>query len=158
MASITQRHCEMTEPPKLFVLVGSPGRTGNTAIVTNVVHTTSHKRIGLVLASEKTYPGASLGIAHQIQEFACYTYSRFVGVVHGIGNSRGEVTSDPSDTIPGVEQLGREIFEHIYSDYRLDTQPSGRVWSSELLLLRRSNISWPKEKPICRAMSRKSAT
>lgn len=52
----------------------------------------SHKRIGLVLASEETYPGASLGILHQIQEYSRYTHSEFVGVVHGIGNSRSEVS------------------------------------------------------------------
>jgi multimeric flavodoxin WrbA len=57
----------------------------------------SQKRIGLVLASEETYPGASLGIVHQMQEFACYTHSEFVGVVRGIGNSRGEVAHDPGD-------------------------------------------------------------
>lgn len=35
----------------------------------------THKCIGLVLASEQTYPGASLGIIHQIQEYARYTHS-----------------------------------------------------------------------------------
>ena len=93
-----------------------------------VIDGMSHKRIGLVLASEETYPGASLGIVHQIQEFSCYTRSEFVGVVRGIGNSRGEVTHDPSDPIFAAEQLGREIFKRKYSDYRLDTERSGRVW------------------------------
>ncbi len=59
-----------------------------------VIDGMSRKRIGLVLASEETYPSASLGIVHQIQEFSCYTHSEFVGVVRGIGNSRGEVTRD----------------------------------------------------------------
>lgn len=70
----------------------------------------SHKRIGLVLASEETYLGASLGIVHQIQEYSCYTHSEFVGVVHGIGNSRSEVSHDPSDPMLAAEQLGRDIF------------------------------------------------
>jgi multimeric flavodoxin WrbA len=96
-----------------------------------VIDGMSRKRIGLVLASEETYPGASLGIVHQIQEFSCYTHSEFVGVVRGIGNSRGEVTCDPSGPSLGAEQLGREIFSRKYSDYRLDTQRNGRVWSSE---------------------------
>ena len=96
-----------------------------------VIDGMSHKRIGLVLASEETYPGASLGIVHQIQEFSCYTHSEFVGVVRGVGNSRGEVTRDPGDPSLAAEQLGREIFERKYSDFRLDTQRSGRVWSSE---------------------------
>jgi multimeric flavodoxin WrbA len=96
-----------------------------------VIDGMSRKRIGLVLASEETYPGASLGIVHQIQEFSCYTHSEFVGVVRGIGNSRGEVGSDPSDPILAAEQLGREIFERKYSDFQIDTQRSGRVWSPE---------------------------
>jgi multimeric flavodoxin WrbA len=40
-----------------------------------VIDRMSRKRLGLVLASEETYPGASLGIVHQIQEFSCYTHS-----------------------------------------------------------------------------------
>ena len=96
-----------------------------------VIEGMSRKRIGLVLASEETYPGASLGIVHQIQEFSCYTHSEFVGVVRGVGNSRAEVTCDPSDPSLAAEQLGREIFSRKYSDYRLDTQRNGRVWSSE---------------------------
>jgi multimeric flavodoxin WrbA len=91
----------------------------------------SRKRIGLVLTSEETYPGASLGIVHQIQEFSRYTHSEFVGVVCGIGNSRGEVTRDPSDPAIAAEELGREIFERKYSDYRIDTQRSARVWPAE---------------------------
>lgn len=88
----------------------------------------SHKRIGLVLASEETYPGASLGIVHQIQEYSRYTHSEFVGVVHGVGNSRSEVSRDPSDPMLAAEQLGRDIFVRKYSDYRLDTARSGKVW------------------------------
>lgn len=93
-----------------------------------VIERMSRKRLGLVLASEETYPGASLGIIHQIQEYARYTHSEFVGVVRGIGNSRSEVTRDPGDPLQAAEQLGRELFARCYSDYRLDTQRSGKVW------------------------------
>jgi hypothetical protein len=86
------------------------------------------KRIGLVLVSEETYPCASLGIVHQIQEFSCYTRREFVGLVRGVGNSRGEVTRDPSGPTLAAEQLGREIFERKYFDFHLDSQRSGRVW------------------------------
>ncbi len=96
-----------------------------------VIERMSRKRIGLVLASEETYPGASLGIIHQIQEYARYTHSDFVGVVRGIGNSRGEVTRDPSGPLSAAEQLGRELFDRKYSDFRLDTQRAGRVWPSQ---------------------------
>jgi multimeric flavodoxin WrbA len=93
-----------------------------------VIDGMSRKRIGLVMASEETYPGASLGIIHQIQEFARYTHSEFVGVVRGVGNSRSEVARDPGAPALAAEQLGRELFDRKYSDYRLDTTRSGRVW------------------------------
>ncbi|MEA5463758.1 flavodoxin family protein [Leptothoe sp. PORK10 BA2] len=96
-----------------------------------VMHQMTHKRIGLVLASEETYPGASLGIVHQIQEYCRYTHSEFVGVVHGVGNSRSEVLRDPSAPIVAAEQLGREIFNRKYSDFRIDTERSGRVWPQD---------------------------
>jgi multimeric flavodoxin WrbA len=67
-----------------------------------VIEGMSRKRIGLVLASEETYPGASLGIVHQIQEFSCYTHSEFVGVVRGVGNSRAR-----SAVIPAAPVLPR---------------------------------------------------
>lgn len=86
------------------------------------------KRIGLVLASEETYPGASLGIIHQIQEYSRYTNSDFVGVVRGIGNSRGEVASDPCGPLAEAEALGRGILGRKFSDYHIDTPRAGRVW------------------------------
>ena len=51
------------------------------------------KRLALVVASEESYPGASLGVIHEIQEYARYTHSAFVGVVQGIGNKRRDVRS-----------------------------------------------------------------
>ncbi len=67
----------------------------------------SRKRLALVLSGEETYPGASLGIVHQLQEFARYTHSDFVGLVRGVANSRGEVARDPADPIADCERLGR---------------------------------------------------
>ncbi len=96
-----------------------------------VMEQMTRKRIGLVLASEETYPGASLGIVHQIQEYCRYTHSEFVGVVRGIGNSRSEVMRDPGDPIVAAEKLGREIFNRKYSDFRIDTERSGRVWPQD---------------------------
>jgi multimeric flavodoxin WrbA len=96
-----------------------------------VIDGMSRKRIGLVLTAEETYPGAYLGIVHQIQEYSRYAHSELVGVVRGVGNSRGEAARDPGDPILAAEQLGREIFERKYSDFRIDTQRSGRVWPTE---------------------------
>jgi multimeric flavodoxin WrbA len=97
----------------------------------SVVEAMSRKRIGLVMASEETYPGASLGIIHQIQEYSRYTHSEFVGYVRGIGNSRNEVTRDPGDPIAAAAQLGRDLFTRRFSDFRLDTERSSKVWPSE---------------------------
>ena len=94
----------------------------------NVAKAMAHKRLGLVLSSEETYPGAELGIVQQFQEFARYTHSALVGIVRGIGNKRGEVSHDPSDPTAQAERLGAEILTRPYSDYRLDTVRSMRVW------------------------------
>lgn len=86
------------------------------------------KRLGLTVASEETYPGAALGIVHQVQEFARYTHSDFVGYVHGAGNRRGEVALDPRRPLAAAQALGAEFFTRKYSDYRLETPRSHNVW------------------------------
>lgn len=93
-----------------------------------VVGAMSRKRVGLVMASEETYPGASLGMIHQIQEYSRYTHSEFVGYVRGIGNSRSEVTRDPDDPLRAARELGRDFFVKRFSDFRLDTERSSKVW------------------------------
>jgi multimeric flavodoxin WrbA len=93
-----------------------------------VIDRMSCKRIGLVLVSEETYPSATLGVIHQIQEFSRYTHAQFVGVIRGIGNSRGDVLHDPCCPVHMAEKLGRDFFELHYSDYCLDTPRGGRVW------------------------------
>jgi len=89
------------------------------------------KRLGLAVASEETYPGAALGIVHQVQEYARYTRSDFVGYVHGAGNRRGEVARDPRRPLAAAETLGREFFTRKYSDYRIETPRSHTVWEPE---------------------------
>ncbi|AXC50218.1 flavodoxin family protein [Paracoccus suum] len=96
-----------------------------------VLRAMAGKRLGLVLASEETYPGATLGIVHQMQEFSRYTHSDFVGVVHGVGNSRCEVRHDPADCVGQAERLGAEILDRRYSDYRLDTKRASVVWPGD---------------------------
>ncbi|AYO38929.1 flavodoxin family protein [Serratia sp. P2ACOL2] len=90
----------------------------------------SGKRIGLAVASEETYPGAAMGIVHQIQEFSRYSHSEFVGLVQGAGNSRGEISRDPRNPLQAARELGREIFTRPYSDYRMDTPRSPQVWQN----------------------------
>lgn len=97
----------------------------------SVFRAMSGKRLGLVLSSEESYPGAGLGIVHQLQEFARYTRSDFVGVVRGVGNSRGEVAQDPERPLAAAEALGRDMFARAYSDYRFDTPRAPRVWQAQ---------------------------
>ena len=88
------------------------------------------KRIGLVLSSEEAYPTLSAGVIQPIQEYVRYTHGTFVGVVHGQGNGRGEVSRDPRNPIAQAEQFGRDFFTLRYTDYRIDTPRSPRVWDS----------------------------
>ena len=86
------------------------------------------KRLALVLASEENYPGAPLGVIHEIQEYARYTHSDFLGVVQGIGNKRRDVLLDPSDPIERARDLGRRLAELRTTDYRLDTERANTTW------------------------------
>ncbi|MFA7437763.1 flavodoxin family protein [Castellaniella sp.] len=90
----------------------------------------SHKRLGLVIASEETYPSAGLGVIQEIQEYARYTRSELVGVVRGFGNRHGEVRQDPNEPVQAAERLGQEFFLRKYSDYCIDTERSAGVWSA----------------------------
>lgn len=89
-----------------------------------------HKRIGLVLVSEESYPGVALGILHQVQEYARYVRSEFVGSVHGVGNARGEVAYDPRNPLGAAKALGRDMFKRQYSDHRIDTPRATTVWKT----------------------------
>lgn len=86
------------------------------------------KRIGLVLSSEETFPMVSGGVISQFQEYSRYTHSTFVGVVHGIGNSRGDVKLDPCNPMSAAEKLGRELFTRHATDYQIDTVRPAKVW------------------------------
>lgn len=78
------------------------------------------KRVALLTSAEERYPAVALGIVHQLQEYARYTRSQFIGTVHGSGNRRGEVASDPLDPVAAAEALGRGFFERPYLDLRMD--------------------------------------
>lgn len=86
------------------------------------------KRLALMLASEENYPGAPLGVIHEIQEYARYTHSEFVGVVQGIGNKRRDVARDPSDPLGRARDLGRRLADLRSTDYRLDTERANTTW------------------------------
>ena len=86
------------------------------------------KRIGLILSSEETFPMVSGGIVSQMQEYARYTRGDFVGMVHGIGNARGDVACDPADPIGAARRFGETFFTRHATDYHIDTPRAGKVW------------------------------
>jgi multimeric flavodoxin WrbA len=86
------------------------------------------KRIGLLLASEETFPMVSGGIVAQFQDYTRYTRGSFVGLVHGIGNARGDVTKDPNDPIGAARRFGETFFTRHATDYQIDTPRAGKVW------------------------------
>jgi multimeric flavodoxin WrbA len=88
------------------------------------------KRLALMLASEESYPGAPLGVIHEIQEYARYTHSSLVGVVQGIGNKRRDVLKDPSNPLGCAREIGLRLAELRATDYRLDTERPGSAWVS----------------------------
>lgn len=90
----------------------------------------SGKLLAVLVSSEETYPGAALGLIHQIQEYARYTHSSLVGVVRGIGNTRGEVELDPSNPIEAARALGRTLALRHSNDYRIDTGRPTSTWPS----------------------------
>jgi multimeric flavodoxin WrbA len=88
-----------------------------------------HKRLALLISSEESYPGAPLGVIHEIQEYARYMRSPLVGVVQGYGNKRGDVRLDPADPLARARALGRGIAILRSTDYHLDTDRPGSVWA-----------------------------
>lgn len=94
----------------------------------DVISGMKHKRLGLLLSSEETFPMVSGGIISQMQEFSRYTHSTFAGVVHGIGNSRTDITGDPDDPLGRAHRFGRDFFTRHATDYQIDTPRSGTVW------------------------------
>ena len=89
----------------------------------------SGKRLAVLISSEETYPGAALALVHQIQEYARYTHSAFVGVMRGIGNRRGDVELDPADPLGAARELGRTLAARHSTDYRIDTERPASTWT-----------------------------
>jgi multimeric flavodoxin WrbA len=86
------------------------------------------KRVALLISSEERYPGAALGLIAQVQEMSRYLHQPMVGVIQGVGNTRGEVQSDPTDPVSAARQLGAQISSLHHSDYRVDSQRPKTVW------------------------------
>lgn len=87
-----------------------------------------NKRAAVVISSEESYPGALVGVTAEMQEFARYLGHELVGVVHGVANSRGEVSRDPAGPLDRAFEMGTRLFTGPATDYRLDTVRAGVVW------------------------------
>jgi multimeric flavodoxin WrbA len=88
------------------------------------------KRMVAAISAEESYRGATLGLTASFQELARYLHWDLVGVVHGVGNSRGEVVSDPAAPLDAAHALGARLFDARVTDYRLDTVRPGEVWAT----------------------------
>lgn len=88
-------------------------------------------RVGVLVACEESYPGATLGLRAQLHELTRYLKQELVDVVVGVGNSRGDVALDPSGPLGSAEDLGRRLFDARVADYRFDTERGHSVWESD---------------------------
>jgi multimeric flavodoxin WrbA len=90
-----------------------------------------HKRVGVLIACEESYPGATLGLRAQLQELTRYLRQDLVDVILGVGNSRGDVLYDPTGPLDAAAFLGRRLFTARVADYCFDTQRAHSVWSAD---------------------------
>jgi multimeric flavodoxin WrbA len=88
------------------------------------------KPAALLISAEESYPGATLGIIHELQEFTRYVGQKLEAPVIGIGNSRGEVGRDPQSPVDRAMVLGSRLFDLRATDYRIDTVRPSAVWPS----------------------------
>jgi len=87
--------------------------------------------VGVLIACEESYQGATLGLWAEFQELTRYLEQDLVDVVVGVGNSRGDVAHDPADPLAAAETLGRRLFESRVADYRFNTPRSHSVWAPD---------------------------
>ncbi len=87
------------------------------------------KRVGVLIACEESYQGATLGLRAQFQELTRYLKQDLVNIVVGVGNSRGDVSLDPAEPLADAEEMGRRLFAARVADYRFDTSRSHSVWA-----------------------------
>ena len=104
----------------------SPGYPQSEAVLDRL----PHKRVGVLIACEESYPGASLGLRAQFHELTRYLRQDLVDVVVGVGNSRGDVLRDPEGPVDAAESLGRRLFAARVADYRFDTPRGHSVWGA----------------------------
>lgn len=99
--------------------------------VERVANAIPGKRAAAVLSAEETNFSARLAITTQLSEMCRYLHHEFVGVVVGIGNSRGELRNDPNEPLKSARELGERMFMLRSTDYQLDTDRPKRVWNGK---------------------------
>ncbi|MBL8582120.1 MAG: flavodoxin family protein [Rhizobiaceae bacterium] len=90
------------------------------------------KRYALLLASEESSYGMSVGIVQQVSDFCRYTHAALVAMLNAVGNRRGEIARDPSGPLVQARRIGRDMFALRATDYRIDTPRSSTVWPREV--------------------------
>lgn len=99
--------------------------------VERVANAIPGKRAAAVLSAEETNLAARLAITTQLSEMCRYLHHEFVGVVVGIGNTRGELRKDPNEPLESARELGARMFQLRSTDYQLDTDRPKRIWDGE---------------------------
>jgi hypothetical protein len=87
--------------------------------------------VGLVISAEESYPGATIPVVQQVQEISRYLHHDLVGVVVGIGNTRGEVGRDPARPLEAARLLGERLCSARATDYCFDTPRANAVWPAD---------------------------
>jgi hypothetical protein len=87
------------------------------------------KKYALLLSSEESNQGMSVGIVQQMSDFCRYTHGTLVTVVNAVGNRRGEVARDPAQPLALARRTGAVLLQARATDFRIDTSRSGTVWS-----------------------------
>lgn len=87
------------------------------------------KKYALLLSSEESNQGMSVGIVQQMSDFCRYTHGTLVTVVNAVGNRRGEVARDPAQPLELARRTGAVLLQARATDFRIDTSRSGTVWS-----------------------------
>ncbi|WP_210327604.1 flavodoxin family protein [Aminobacter carboxidus] len=94
----------------------------------DVLRQLSGKKYVLLLSSEESNFGMSVGIVQQMSDFCRYTYGSLVAVMNAVGNRRGEIERDPADPLGQARKIGSDLFGIRATDFRIDTPRPGTVW------------------------------
>jgi multimeric flavodoxin WrbA len=96
----------------------------------HVVSRIMGKRVAVLISCEESCLSATQPVIAHFQEITRYLRQHLVGVVVGVGNSRGEIDCDPSDPAGRARAMAASLHHARVTDYRVDTVRSNKVWQS----------------------------